>query len=131
ASASMPAAKIERRIVPSPPARSDCRIPSVIKIAMAQQVQHLPSVRLPDASSKPRNVRERQLAAGNVHTAELGAAVQLRKDLARVEQALLVERAFQPLLLIEIGFREHHRHQVALLDAYAMFAGQHAPDLDA
>jgi hypothetical protein len=35
------------------------------------------------------------------------------------------------LLLGEIGLAEHRRHQVALFDADAMFAGQHAADLDA
>src|SRR5882757_8052262 len=39
---------------------------------------------------KPRNIRERQLAAGDVHTAEFGAAVEHRKHLTGVEQALLV-----------------------------------------
>ena len=32
---------------------------------------------------------------------------------------------------VEIGLREHHRHQVALLDADAVLAGEHAADLDA
>ena len=42
-----------------------------------------------------------------------------------------VERAFQALLLVQIRLVEHHRHQVALLDAHAVLAGQHAADLDA
>ena len=46
---------------------------------------------------------------------KLGAAVQLWKHLAGIEQALRVEGAFEPLLLVEIGFVEHDRHQVALL----------------
>ena len=54
-----------------------------------------------------------------------------RKHLAGIEQAAAVEGAFQPLLLRQIGFGEHRRHQVALLDADAMLAGQHAADLDA
>ena len=54
---------------------------------------------------------------------ELGAAVQLRKHLAGIEQALRVEGAFQPLLLIEVNLGEHVAHQVALLDAHAVFAG--------
>ena len=52
--------------------------------------------------SKPRNVGKRQLAAVDVHAAEFGAAVQGRKHFSGIEQALRVERAFQPLLLVEI-----------------------------
>ena len=63
-----------------------------------------------------------------MHAAEFGAAVQGRKHLAGIEQALRVERAFQPLLLVEVYFRKHLRHQVALLDANAMFAGEHAAE---
>src|SRR5258705_11421835 len=80
---------------------------------------------------KPRKLGESELAAVDMHAAELGAAVQGRKYLARVEQALGVERAFKPLLLVEIDLAEHFAHQVALLDADAMFAGQHAAEFDA
>src|SRR5712691_2104394 len=82
-------------------------------------------------ASKPRNIRERHAARVHVQASELGAAVQGRKHLARIEQALVVERAFEPLLLIEIGRREHRRHQVAFLHAHAMLAGEHAADLHA
>src|SRR5713226_9508218 len=51
---------------------------------------------------KPRNVRKCELACVDMHTAELGAAMQRREHFSRVEQALRIERAFQPLLLIEI-----------------------------
>src|SRR5579883_2998688 len=81
--------------------------------------------------SKSRNIRERQLAAGNVHAAELGATVQRRKHLAWIEQALRIEGAFEPLLLVEVDLGKHRRHQVALLDADAVLAGQHAANLDA
>ena len=67
----------------------------------------------------------------HVHAAELGAAVQRREHLAGIEQALVVEGAFEPLLLVEIDLGEHRRHQVALLDADAVLAGEHAADLDA
>ena len=67
----------------------------------------------------------------NMHAAEFGTAVQGRKHLARIEQALRVERAFQALLLGEIDVAEHLRHQVALLDADAMLAGENAAELDA
>ena len=63
--------------------------------------------------------------------AELGAAMQGRKHLSRIEQALRVEGAFQPLLLVEVDLAEHFGHQVALLDADAVLAGQDAAKLDA
>src|SRR5438105_3567140 len=94
------------------------------------------------ASSTPRtvvaavtleswNIRERHPARMHVQAAELGAAMQGREHLAGVEQALGVEGAFEPLLLVQIDLGEHRRHQVALLDADAVLAGQHAADLDA
>jgi hypothetical protein len=43
---------------------------------------------------EPRNLGKRQLAAVNVHATEFGAAMQGRKHLARIEQALRVEGAF-------------------------------------
>src|SRR6185437_99504 len=79
----------------------------------------------------PRNVGKRQLAGVNMKPAKLGASVQLRKNLARIEQSLCIEGAFDALLLIEIDFREHCRHQVALFDADAVLAGKHATHLDA
>ena len=57
--------------------------------------------------------------------------MQGREHLAGVEQALVVEGAFQPQLLGEIDLVEHGRHQVALLDAHAMLAGEHAAHLHA
>ncbi len=48
-----------------------------------------------------------------------------------IEQLLGVERAFQPHLLVEIDGAEHRRHQITLLDPDAVFAGQHAADLNA
>src|SRR4051812_22868243 len=62
---------------------------------------------------------------------EFGAAVQLGKYLARVEQTFAVKGAFQALLLIEIDLAEHRWHQIALLDTDAMLAGQNTADLDA
>ena len=70
------------------------------------------------------------MAAVDVQAAELGAAVQLRKDLAGVEDLGGVEGALDALLLVQVVLVEHHRHQVAL-DADAVLAGQHAADLDA
>src|SRR5262245_34199044 len=82
-------------------------------------------------TSEPRNVRERHLAGMHMHAAKLSAAVQCWKHLAGIEQALVVEGAFEPLLLGEISLAEHRRHQVTLFDAHAMLAGEHAADLDA
>ena len=53
------------------------------------------------------------------------------KHLAGIEQPLASKAHLTAMLLGEIDFVEHLRHQVALLDADAMFAGQHAADLDA
>ena len=74
---------------------------------------------------------KRELAGVDMHAAQLGAAAELRKHLAGIEQALGIEGAFQPLLLVEVGLVEHRVHEVALLDADAVLAGQHAADLDA
>src|SRR3954452_13744732 len=89
-----------------------------------------PSLRV-QIISKPRNIRKRHGAAMDVDAPEFGAAMQRRKHFAGVEQPLAVERALEPLLLGQIGFVEHFRHQVALLDADAMLPRQHAADLDA
>src|SRR6266699_4440461 len=83
------------------------------------------------AGSEPRNIRKRYPPGVHVHAPELGAAVQRRKHLARVEQTLVVEGAFEPLLLLEVSLGEHGRHQVALFHAHPVLAGEHAADLDA
>src|SRR5882757_4079407 len=80
--------------------------------------------------SKPWKVGKRELTAMDVHATQFGAAVQGWKYLAGIEQALRVEGAFQSLLLVEIDLAEHFRHQVALLDADAMFAGKNAAEFD-
>src|ERR1700730_1303272 len=49
--------------------------------------------------SKPRQLRKRHLAAMDVDAPELGAAMELREDLARVEQPAAIECAFQALRL--------------------------------
>src|SRR5262249_44074429 len=72
---------------------------------------------------EPRQTRERPPAGMHVQAAELGAAMQRREHLAGIEQALVVEGAFEPLLLVEIGLREHRRHQVAFLHPDAVLAG--------
>src|SRR5687768_5057027 len=77
---------------------------------------------------KPRQVGKRCLPLVHMHAAELGASVQLRKYLAGVEQVLGVESALDPLLLGQVCLVEHFRHEIALLDAHAVFAGQDAAD---
>ena len=54
-----------------------------------------------------------------------------RKHLAGIEQPVGVEGALHPHLLLEVGGGELHAHQLALLDADAMLAGQAAAELDA
>src|SRR5258707_8253176 len=73
--------------------------------------------------SKPRQIRERDLAAMDVDAPELGAAMELREDLAGIQQPVRIEGAFQALLLVEVDRIEHYRHQIALLDADAVLAG--------
>src|SRR5262249_26098119 len=82
-------------------------------------------------NSEPRQIRERQLAATDMHRAQLGAALQGREHLAGIEQLVLIERAFEAHLLREVDLVEHRRHQVALLHADTVLAGQDAADLDA
>ena len=67
----------------------------------------------------------------DMNTAELGAAMQLWKDLARVEQAIRIESAFEALLVRQVALVEHRSHKVALFDADPVLTGQHATDLDA
>src|SRR5689334_15002013 len=66
-----------------------------------------------------------------MYAPELGAAVKHREHLAGVEQALRIEGAFEPLLLVEVRLRKHRRHEITLLDAHAVLAGEHAADLHA
>src|SRR3546814_2953473 len=73
----------------------------------------------PRRSSEPRQIGERQLSAADVHTAELGAAVKLRKHLAGIQQGIGIESALHALLLLQVGLAEHRAHEIALLDADA------------
>src|SRR5262245_65831804 len=66
------------------------------------------------AGSEPRNIRKCHPPGVHVHAPKLDAAVQRRKHLARIEQALVVEGAFEPLLLLEVGLGGHDREQSAL-----------------
>src|SRR3990172_5787304 len=58
------------------------------------------------------------------------AAVE-REHLGRVQQPLGVERGLDAHLDVEVGWRELHAHEVALLDADPVLAGQTAADGDA
>src|SRR5579871_4305498 len=81
--------------------------------------------------SKPWNVRERELAGMHVHAPQFGATVQGGKNLARIEEALRVEGAFDSLLLVEVDLGKHLAHQIAFLDTDAVLAGQNAAEFDA
>src|SRR6516225_2422484 len=107
-----------------PPASADCTAASTSLASRGRSVSAI-------GGSESRNVRKCDPPGVDVHATEFGAAVQGRKHLARIEQALCVERAFEPLLLLEIGLGEHSRHQIALLHAHAMLAGEDAAHLDA
>ena len=64
-------------------------------------------------------------------TPQFSAAVQYREHFAWVQQVLCVEGTFQPLLVVKINRGEHLPHEIALLDANAMLAGQHTTHADA
>jgi len=66
----------------------------------------------------------------HMHPAQFGATVQHGKHLARIKPAIGIKGAFQALLLRQIRFAELYRHQIALFNAHAMFAGQHTANLD-
>src|SRR5262249_18341045 len=57
-----------------------------------------------NVKSESRQFRKTRLAAADVDPAELGAAAQRRKHLSGIEQSFFVERALQPLLLVQIDF---------------------------
>src|SRR5579862_4813903 len=81
--------------------------------------------------SETRQVCERQPALFDMHVPLLDAGGQSRKDFAWIEKSICVKRAFKSLLLRQVRFAEHGRHQFALFQADAMFAGQNAADFDA
>src|SRR5271163_469006 len=99
----------------------------VVAVAGLDCVIHL----IKTAASEPWNIGKRDAAAAHMHAAELGAVMERREHLAGIEQPLLVEGAFDALLVLHIDFGKHDRHQIPLLDPDAMLAGEHAADLDA
>lgn len=78
-----------------------------------------------------RQIGETDFTPMDMHAAKLGAAMELGKDLAGVEDLRWVKGAFDPLLLIEIILVELNRHEIPLFDANPMFAGQDTADFDA
>src|ERR1700744_1278585 len=70
-------------------------------------------------------------AALDVHAAVLGAAVQRGDHLARIEQALRIERGLQREHLRTLGLGELHAHRVELLGADAVLAADRAAHRDA
>src|SRR5258708_34658849 len=119
------------RLLPWPMISSGCSLANAARTTCSTSLASRTFKVSTRACSKPREVGESELAAMYVHAAEFGAAMQGWKHLAGIEQALRVEGAFQPLLLVEIDLAEHLRHQVALLDADAVFAGEDAAKFDA
>src|SRR5438067_1742052 len=81
--------------------------------------------------SETGQIGMRQLAPMHMEAPHLGAAMQLRKNLSGVQETMRVERAFEPLLLLQIRLAEHAAHEIALLDADTVLAGQYAADLHA
>jgi hypothetical protein len=67
----------------------------------------------------------------DMNPAELGTAMQLWKDLARVEQAIRIESAFEALLVRQVALVEHCSHEVALFDADPVLTGQYSTNFDA
>src|SRR4051794_23265837 len=94
------------RLLPWPTISSGCSLARAARTACSTSHASR-TLRVSTCTSKSRQFRKRQLAAMDMDAAEFGAAVQGRKHLSRIEQALRVERAFQPLLLVEIDLVEH------------------------
>src|SRR5262249_6435692 len=119
------------RFVPPPTISSGCSAASASRTAARTSSALVGENVSLTSASEPRQIGEARLAAVDVDAPQLGAAVQRREDLARVEQRIGVEHALHPLLLGQIRLVEHCRHEIALLDADPMLAGEHAAYLDA
>src|SRR5215469_13020557 len=100
---------------------------AAIRLRRREQTEFHARIRCPGRKfSKSRQVGKCGPSCMHMHASEFRAAVQRRKHLAGIEQALVVEGAFEPLLLIEIGFREHRRHKVPFFTPTPVSAG-HTP----
>ena len=67
----------------------------------------------------------RHLTLVDMKPSEFRTSMQVRKDLARVQQMSRIKGAFQTLLLLQIIFGELNVHQIALLDTNAVLAGEY------
>ena len=72
-----------------------------------------------------------QFAAMHVHGAELGATMQRRHGLARIEQPLRIESGLERMHLFELGAGELHAHLVQLLHNHSVLTGHGAADFEA
>ena len=72
-----------------------------------------------------------QLAMMHVHGAEFGTTVQRGDGLARVEQAIGIERMLDSMKLQQFTVIELHAHLVDFFHANAVFAGDGAADFNA
>src|SRR5258707_13380509 len=81
-------------------------------------------------ASEAWQVGKRDLARMHMHSAEFSATAELRKHLARIEQAVRIEGAFQPLLLIEVDLVEHRVHEIALLENDPLLPCQNAANVN-
>ena len=66
-----------------------------------------------------------------MHAAHFSAGSKRGKYFAGVKQAPVIKGAFQALLLGEIRFRKHDRHEIALFNANPMFSGKNPADFHA
>src|SRR5262245_22370558 len=90
--------------------------------------------RLPTASARLRGrrpSRPRRSRTGHSDPCAVGYALEVaapapaRQHLARVRDAVGIERVAQPCLRVEVVRREDERHQVALLDADAVLTREY------
>ena len=63
------------------------------------------------------------MTALNVNASELCAPMQGREHLAGIKLLGGIERAFDPLLLVEVYLGEHLAHEIAFLHAHTMLTG--------
>src|SRR5690349_16637834 len=82
-------------------------------------------------TSEPRDVGARDLAAAHVHAAPFRAAVDGGHGLARIEDAVGIERALHVVESRDLGTAELLAHLPQLLDSHAVLAGDRPAHLDA
>src|SRR5262245_58560126 len=120
------------RFVPPPTGSSGRSAPATIAATSAASRGTSRALSAPELMRpESRQMREAFRARVHVLAPPLGAAAQRRIDLARVEAHLGIERVFHAVLDLEVRRVELVRHEVALLEADTVLAGQHAADVDA